>query len=69
MIRNLAKMGPRLTPDEQDYTGLAALDPDNRHVIYVSTVYDPRDDTTMTPPTIWLGRGYVESTLRPSTTN
>jgi hypothetical protein len=39
-------MGPKLYPDEEDYTGLAALDPDNPHVIYISTVYAPRDDTT-----------------------
>ena len=44
----LVKMGPKLYPDEEDYTGLAALDPDNPHVIYISTVYDPRDDTTKT---------------------
>jgi hypothetical protein len=44
----LVKMGPSLYAAEEDYTGLAALDPDNPHVIYISTVYDPRDDTTMT---------------------
>jgi hypothetical protein len=45
----LVKMGPKLYASEEDYTGLAALDPDNPHVIYISTVYDPRDDKTMTP--------------------
>ena len=44
----LVKMGPKLYASEEDYTGLAALDPDNPHVIYISTVYDPRNDTTMT---------------------
>ncbi len=44
----LVKMGPKLYSSEEDYTGLAALDPDNPHVIYISTVYDPRDDTTKT---------------------
>jgi hypothetical protein len=44
----LVKMGPKLYASEEDYTGLAALDPDNPHVIYISTVYDPRDDKTMT---------------------
>jgi hypothetical protein len=44
----LVKMGPKLYADEEDYTGLAALDPDNPDVIFVSTVYDPNDDTTMT---------------------
>jgi hypothetical protein len=44
----LVKMGPKLYAAEEDYTGLAALDPDNPHVIYISTVYDPRNDTTKT---------------------
>ena len=44
----LVKMGPKLYASEEDYTGLAALDPDNPHVIYISTVYDPRNDTTKT---------------------
>jgi hypothetical protein len=44
----LVKMGPKLYPDEQDYTGLAALSPDNPNIIYLSSVYDPRDDKTMT---------------------
>jgi hypothetical protein len=44
----LVKGGPRLFPDEQDFIGLGALDPDDPTTIYVSTPYDPRDDTTMT---------------------
>lgn len=32
---------------EEDYLGGAALDPDDPSVIYVSTTYDPRDDTTV----------------------
>ena len=31
---------------EEDYLGGAALDPDDPHVVYVSTNIDPRDDTT-----------------------
>jgi len=31
---------------EEDYLGGAALDPDDPHVIYVSTPIDPRDDST-----------------------
>jgi hypothetical protein len=42
----LVKAGPKLYGDEQDYTGLSALDPDDPHTIYVSTNFDPRDDTT-----------------------
>ena len=40
----LARAGTKLYNDEQDYTGLGALHPDNPHVIYISTSYDPRTD-------------------------
>ena len=40
----LVKAGTKLYDQEEDYTGLGALDPDNSHVIYVSTPYDPRTD-------------------------
>jgi len=41
---------------EEDYLGGAALDPDDPHVIYVSTNIDPRDDTTdHTLNEIWKG--------------
>lgn len=40
----LAKAGTKLYGSEQDYTGLGALDPDNPHVIYISTPFDPRTD-------------------------
>jgi len=36
--------GSKLYSDEQDYTGLAALDPDNPTIIYISTPYDPTTD-------------------------
>ena len=52
----LVKAGTKLYPDEQDYTGLSALDPDDPHTIYVSTFFDPRDDTTKsTKREIWRG--------------
>jgi hypothetical protein len=44
----LVKAGPKLYADEQDYTGLSAVHPDNPNVIFVSSNYDPRDDTTKT---------------------
>ena len=44
----LVKAGPKLYADEQDYTGLSAIHPDNPNVIFVSSNYDPRDDTTKT---------------------
>jgi hypothetical protein len=40
----LAKAGTKLYGSEQDYTGLGALHPDNPHVIYISTAFDPRTD-------------------------
>ena len=41
---------------EEDYLGGAALDPDDPHVIYVSTPIDPRDDsTTYDVHEIWKG--------------
>ena len=44
----LVKAGAKLYSSEEDYTGLSALDPDDPHIIYVSTTYDPRDDKTTT---------------------
>jgi hypothetical protein len=44
----LVKAGPKLYADEQDYTGLSALHPDNPNVIFVSTMFDPRDNSTKT---------------------
>lgn len=41
---------------EEDYLGGAALDPDDPHVVYVSTNIDPRDDSTdHTINEIWKG--------------
>jgi hypothetical protein len=41
---------------EEDYLGGAALDPDDPHVVYVSTPIDPRDDTTdLGNHEIWKG--------------
>jgi hypothetical protein len=52
----LVKGGPKLYDSEQDYVGGAALDPDDPHVIYVSTTFDPRDDTTnLGNHEIWKG--------------
>ncbi len=41
----LAKAGSHLYADEQDYTGLGALVPDDPTTIYLSTPYDPSTDT------------------------
>jgi hypothetical protein len=45
----LVQAGPKLYgkppgDDEQDYTGLGALDPDDPTTIYISTPYDPNTD-------------------------
>jgi hypothetical protein len=52
----LVKGGTKLYADEQDYTGLSAIHPTNPYTIYVSTMYDPRDDTTKSSKReIWRG--------------
>jgi BNR repeat-containing family member len=43
-VVHLAKAGARLWDAEQDYTGLAAIDPADSNVVYVSTPIDPRTD-------------------------
>ena len=45
-VTYLGKAGHKLFAEEQDYTGLGALHPNNPHIIYISTTIDPRDDTT-----------------------
>jgi hypothetical protein len=39
--REIAYAGTRLYPGEDDYTGLAAIDPQNTNVIFISTDADP----------------------------
>ena len=52
----LAKAGTKLYAAEQDYTGLGALVPDDPTTIYISTPFDPRDDTTKSAKReIWRG--------------
>ena len=45
----LVKAGPKLYFTEEDYTGAGALHPDDPHTLFISSTYDPRDDTTQTP--------------------
>jgi len=45
----LVKAGPKLSADEQDFTGLSAVHPDDPNVVFVSTTSDPRDDETTFP--------------------
>lgn len=46
-VHQLAKAGRRLYDKEQDYTGLAALDPHNPNRLFISTTVDPRDDQAL----------------------
>jgi hypothetical protein len=39
----LGKAGPKLYDSEEDYIGLAAIDPSDPYTIYISTTFDPRD--------------------------
>lgn len=43
----LAYAGTRLYPGEDDYTGLAAIDPDDVRVVYISTNADPATGTPL----------------------
>ena len=53
----LAKAGTKLYSDEQDYTGLGALVPDDPTTIYISTPFNPTTDTMATggKREIWRG--------------
>jgi len=55
-VHQLAKAGACLWPAEQDYTGLAALNPSDPNVVYVSTTLDPRNDTPLDFHEIFQGK-------------
>lgn len=55
-VNELAKAGPGLMPHEEDYTGLAAIDPYDPGSVYVSTPIDPRDGTPLPHREIFHGR-------------
>jgi hypothetical protein len=42
----LVNAGLKLYSSEEDYVGLGALNPNDPNTIYISTPYDPRDNTT-----------------------
>ncbi|MFC7374938.1 alpha/beta hydrolase fold domain-containing protein [Brachybacterium sp. GCM10030267] len=52
----LAKAGPGLLPHEQDYTGLAAIDPYDVDTVVISTPIDPRDDARLARRELFEGR-------------
>ncbi len=51
----LGKAGSKLYDSEQDYTGLAALHPNDPNTIYISTPFDPCDDTDLGVHEIFKG--------------
>ena len=51
----LAKAGGPLWPGEQDYVGGAAVDPQDRNIVYISASIDPRDDTKLAKHEIFKG--------------
>jgi len=54
-VHPLAKAGACLWRAEEDYTGLATLDPSDVNVVYISTTIDPRDDTPLRVHEIYKG--------------
>ncbi|MDZ7725416.1 MAG: T9SS type A sorting domain-containing protein [candidate division KSB1 bacterium] len=51
----LGKAGAKLYGSEQDYTGLGALHPHDPSIIYISTPFDPRDDSDLGVHEIFKG--------------
>lgn len=51
----LAHAGPGYLPHEQDYTGLATIDPYDLNSVYISTPIDPRTGTTTSCYEIYWG--------------
>jgi FkbM family methyltransferase len=54
-VHQLARAGARLWNAEEDYTGLATIDPDDVNVVYVSTPIDPRHGRTLPRHEIFKG--------------
>jgi hypothetical protein len=54
-VHQVAKAGARLWPAEEDYTGLAALNPNNLNEVYASAAIDPRDGATLRVHEIFKG--------------
>ena len=55
-VHPLADAGPGLLPHEQDYTGLAALDPYDADALVLSTPIDPRDGRALAHRELFRGR-------------
>ena len=55
-VRELAAAGPQLLPHEEDYTGLATIDPEDPDALWLSTVVDPRDGSVLAHHEIFHAR-------------
>ncbi len=55
-VNELAKAGACLWPAEQDYTGLATVDPADPSIVYISTTVDPRNDSQLARHEIFRGQ-------------
>jgi hypothetical protein len=55
-VHHLALAGAGLLPHEQDYTGLASIDPEDLVSLVISTPIDPRDGTALAHHEIFRGR-------------
>jgi hypothetical protein len=51
----LGKLGPGMHTNEQDYTGMGCIHPDNANIVYVSLIEDPRDNTPLEHREIFKG--------------
>jgi autotransporter-associated beta strand protein len=54
-VHEMARAGAFLYSNENDYTGLASIDPDNPNVVYMSSEIDPRDDTSTSNYELYKG--------------
>jgi hypothetical protein len=54
-LHQLAKAGARLWTEEQDYTGLAALNPNDCRTVYISTTIDPKTGVSLKKHEIFKG--------------
>jgi len=54
-VHLLARAGACLWPAEQDYTGLAAMDPSDVNAVFVSTTIDPRNGAALAVHEIFKG--------------
>ena len=51
----LGKAGKKLYDDEQDYVGLGALHPNDPHIVYIASPYDPRTGMAISKREIFMG--------------